>query len=60
MWKYRGKKEKLWRSLEKKYGEPVLNEWEWPEDDDEEESQIEEEDAENLDENEDNPKEQDL
>ena len=31
VWKYRGKKEKLWRSLEKKYGEPVLNEWEWPE-----------------------------
>ena len=60
VWKYRGKKEKLWRSLEKKYGEPVLNEWEWPEDDDEEETQIEEDDAENLDENEDNPKEQDL
>ena len=24
VWKYRGKKEKLWRMLEKKYGEPVL------------------------------------
>lgn len=24
VWKYRGKKDKLWRILEKKYGEPVL------------------------------------
>jgi hypothetical protein len=25
VWKYRGKKDKLWRILEKKYGEPVLH-----------------------------------
>lgn len=31
VWKYRGKKAALWKNLEKKYGEPVLNEWEWPE-----------------------------
>ena len=31
VWKYRGKKAKLWRSLEKKYGEPVLHEHEWAE-----------------------------
>ena len=29
MWKYRGKKQKLWNNLEKKYGEPVLEEDEW-------------------------------
>ena len=33
VWKYKNKKEKLWRSLEKKYGAPVLQEDEWPEDD---------------------------
>jgi hypothetical protein len=31
VWKYRGKKAKLWRSLEKKYGFEVLHEHEWPE-----------------------------
>ena len=31
VWKYRNKKDKLWRNLEKKYDEPVLHEWEWPE-----------------------------
>ena len=30
VWKYRGKKEKLWRMLEKKYGEPCLHADEWP------------------------------
>lgn len=30
-WKYRGKKEKLWKSLEKKYGEPVLTTAEYEE-----------------------------
>jgi hypothetical protein len=30
VWKYRNKKEKLWKSLEKKYGEPVLHTHEWP------------------------------
>ncbi len=29
MWKYRNKKQKLWKNLEKKYGEPVLEEHEW-------------------------------
>jgi hypothetical protein len=29
VWKYRGKKTKLWKSLEKKYGSPVLQEDEW-------------------------------
>ena len=55
VWKYRNKKEKLWKSLEKKYGEPVLHEHEWP---DEEDAAAEEE-TESLDEEE--PKsEQDL
>lgn len=59
VWKYRGKKEKLWRNLEKKYGEPVLNEWEWPEPEEEEEAEqpAEEEEPEDLDEE---KKEQDL
>ena len=29
VWKYRYKKQKLWNNLEKKYGEPVLEENEW-------------------------------
>lgn len=29
VYKYRNKKEKLWKNLEKKYGEPVLQEHEW-------------------------------
>ena len=33
VWKYKNKKEKLWKSLEKKYGAPVLKEDEWPEED---------------------------
>lgn len=35
VWKYKGKKAKLWKSLEKKYGAPVLYEDEWPDDDSE-------------------------
>ena len=31
VYKYRGKKEKLWKNLEKKYGVAVLEEHEWPE-----------------------------
>ena len=47
-WKYRGKKDKLWRSLEKKYGEPVRDLHEYPDSNDE---QGEDEDEEqNLDE----------
>ena len=47
VWKYRNKKEALWRRLEKKYGVPVLNEWEW-----EVESEIKDDESqeENLDE----------
>jgi hypothetical protein len=30
VWKYRGKKDKLWRRLELKYGHPVLYAGEWP------------------------------
>jgi hypothetical protein len=29
VWKYRYKKAKLWKNLEKKYGTPVLEEHEW-------------------------------
>jgi hypothetical protein len=32
VWKYRSKKERLWKILEKKYGEPVLYANEWPDD----------------------------
>lgn len=46
VWKYRGKKNKLWKRLETKYGEPVLGIHEYPE----EEEAKEEEDVENLDE----------
>lgn len=45
VWKYRNQKEKLWKTLETKYGEPVLNVDEW-------ESKVEEEgggEAESLD-----------
>lgn len=31
VWKYRGKKKALWKRLETKYGEPVLEVHEWPE-----------------------------
>jgi len=48
VWKYKGKKDKLWRRLEAKYDVPVRHEWEW---EDEEEAKEEEktEDAEDLD-----------
>jgi hypothetical protein len=47
VYKYRNKKAKLWKNLEKKYGHPVLHEWEWPE---EEENPAEEDEEEvNLD-----------
>ena len=54
VWKYRGKKEKLWKSLEKKYGEPVLHENEWA---DEADAEEEEEPTEDLDEERDATKE---
>ena len=31
VWKYKGKKDALWRRLEAKYDMKVLHEWEWPE-----------------------------
>lgn len=51
VWKYKGKKDALWRRLEAKYGVPVKHAWEW--DDYEEEQKAkkkeEEEEAEDLD-----------
>ena len=49
VWKYRGKKDKLWKRLETKYGVPVLHVNEY---DDLEEESKENEDVENLDESE--------
>ncbi|EJK53760.1 hypothetical protein THAOC_26730, partial [Thalassiosira oceanica] len=51
VWKYKGKKEALWRRLEAKYGVKVLNEWEWPEEEEEQgaDGSEEEEEAEDLD-----------
>ena len=46
VWKYKGKKDALWRRLEAKYGQPVRHVWEWEEDEDEKK---EEEDADDLD-----------
>ncbi|EJK44340.1 hypothetical protein THAOC_37128 [Thalassiosira oceanica] len=48
VWKYKGKKEALWRRLEAKYGVKVLNEWEWPEEEEEQGADGSEE-AEDLD-----------
>lgn len=56
VWKYRGKKDKLWRVLEKKYGEPVLHAHEWPDAAVEEEKDDEEEEQ-DLDEGEESPSE---
>ena len=47
VWKYRHKKQALWKRLEKKYGVPVLNEWEWEV---ESETKDDESEEENLDE----------
>jgi hypothetical protein len=38
VWKYKGKKDKLWRRLEAKYGIPVKHAWEWEKDEDGEDS----------------------
>ena len=48
VWKYKGKKDALWRRLEAKYGVPVKHAWEW---DDEEEDGAKDDDeaAEDLD-----------
>ena len=50
VWKYRGKKDKLWRMLEKKYGEPVLHADEWPDADETEDEEAVEEEEQDLDE----------
>lgn len=61
VWKYKGKANRLWKRLEKKYGVPVLHEHEWEDQEDtEEESEIENLDEENEDENENVEEEQDL
>jgi hypothetical protein len=54
VWKYKGKKDKLWRRLEVKYGIPVKHAWEWDDEDDEggnknDEAPNEEDEAEDLD-----------
>lgn len=48
VWKYKGKKERLWRRLEVKYDIPMRNAWEWEEDDN-----VEKDDGEKEDEQED-------
>jgi hypothetical protein len=45
VWKYKGKKDKLWKRLEAKYDAPVLHAHEWPEP----EEEPEEEEEQNLD-----------
>lgn len=52
VWKYKGKKDKLWRRLETKYGIPVKHAWEWDDDEGEKDgtkSDDGEEEAEDLD-----------
>ena len=49
VWKYKGKKEKLWKRLETKYGIPVKHAWEWDDDEEDGAKKDEEEDAEDLD-----------
>jgi hypothetical protein len=53
VWKYRANKPKLWRMLEKKYGQPVLHAHEWADkaeeaedEDDEEEQDLDEQEKE--------------
>jgi hypothetical protein len=47
VWKYKGKKDALWRRLEAKYGQPVRHAWEW--DEVEEKKEEEQEEADDLD-----------
>lgn len=50
VWKYKGKKDKLWRRLETKYNVPVRHAWEWDDEDVErDDANKEEEEAEDLD-----------
>ena len=48
VWKYKGKKDALWRRLEAKYGQPVRHAWEW-DDEEEEKKEEEQEEADDLD-----------
>jgi hypothetical protein len=48
VWKYKGKKDALWRRLEAKYGVPVKHAWEW-DDEEDETAKDEDEPAEDLD-----------
>ncbi|KAK1744076.1 hypothetical protein QTG54_005673 [Skeletonema marinoi] len=48
VWKYKGKKDALWRRLEAKYGVPVKHAWEW-DDEEEDGSKDDDEAAEDLD-----------
>jgi len=50
VYKYRNKKEKLWKNLEKKYGIAVMEEHEWPEKDTTAQAEDDEGEEENLDE----------
>ena len=49
VWKYKGKKDALWRRLEAKYGQPVRHAWEWDDEEDEKKEEGQEEDADDLD-----------
>ena len=50
VWKYKGKKDKLWRRLETKYQVPVRHAWEWEDEEEGGDSKEEkEEEAEDLD-----------
>jgi hypothetical protein len=51
VWKYKGKKDKLWRRLEAKYGMPVKHAWEWDDDEagENDGTKNDEEEAEDLD-----------
>mmetsp|Transcript_2605 Transcript_2605/g.5600 ORF Transcript_2605/g.5600 Transcript_2605/m.5600 type:complete len:909 (+) Transcript_2605:94-2820(+) len=52
VWKYKNKKDKLWRRLEVKYNIPVKHAWEWDDEDDAEKNDAkkeEDEEAEDLD-----------
>ena len=50
VWKYKGKKDKLWKRLEAKYNIPVKHAWEWDDEDEKNDGAKEEEvDTEDLD-----------
>ncbi|KAL3800573.1 hypothetical protein ACHAWO_009817 [Cyclotella atomus] len=49
VWKYKGKKDALWRRLEAKYGQPVRHAWEWDDEEEEEKKEDKQEEADDLD-----------